>query len=108
MRHLFSVPLVPSSPSKSDAAEEWHPNGGFYRDGFDGGSELKDDSELDDLVFPHDHSVEHYEGRKFQAEHEKAIDHFKHEALERSRDFSVTVENVTGECSGPPKYFGKE
>lgn len=82
----------------------------YYPDGFRGGSELPDDTDLDRMVYPEapakrepvefqmGESYEDYERRVQERDEQARCDNF-----ERDRRFEIEEGNVTGRKPGPPR-----
>ena len=104
---IRGIPLFEEPPvTKEEALVPYgSPNGAWARDGFDGGSELPDDLDIDRMIYPR--MMPPHEQQAAQAAHERQekICEIQHEVHRRSRDFSITERNVTGEDPGPPDPF---
>lgn len=82
----------------------------YYPDGFRGGSELPDHTDIDQMVFPErkpEPTVEAFpiglSTEQWQAEKDKREADYAMECFERDRAFTIEEGNVTGQHPGPPR-----
>lgn len=94
--------------TKEEALNPPAPSGGWQPDGFDGGSELPADLDIDRLIFPHDEGPLEKAANERQAKREAEAEVFQKERFDRSREFRIDQGNVTGQNPGPPSSFGKK
>lgn len=99
---------VPPPVTKEEALNPYV-EGAWQRDGFDGhgGGEPPSEYALDRMVYPHDYGPRESAQLKQDNERRMQAEEFRHEALERSRQFDITPEQATGEVPGPPSSYKK-
>lgn len=99
------MPMVeaydPFAPiSKEEALDKARGHDGHYRDGFDGGQETPSDSDtIDPLVFPQREAPKDDWSQKWDEKRVKdhaVIEQVENERFTRSRDFSISEADVTG------------
>lgn len=98
------VPWVEPPVTKEEALRRDVP-GTWIPDGFDGGSELPDDCDIDRMVYPHDEGPMERAARERQAKRDADTEGFREEAERKSREFRISEGSVTGENPGPPSNF---
>jgi hypothetical protein len=102
---LFEPPPISKEEALGGRVSFWEPPDGF--DG-KGGGEAPSEFDLDRMVYPHDC------GPMEQAEYERMSkrdadkEAYQEEALQRSRQFTITEDALTGTDPGPPSAFGKK
>lgn len=87
----------------------------FYPDGFCRGSEMPDDLELDRLIYPERPAPRVASAVSMTMPHEDWLIEMDRQEKEqeaanfrRDRQFHMTVDNVTGTHTGPPRTVGSD
>lgn len=106
MMDIWVEPPVTKEEALNPSPHGWYaPPLGYQGNGGDG---PPSDCDLDRMVYPRDVGPMEKAANDRAHDREMQAEKFRAERLARSRDFSISEGNITGEDPGPPSSFGKE